>query len=936
MTTPNPELPTILVIGDIVCDCFTYRDKPDSGAAARRHGTQMIETLGGANLPFSILRSVAEQRPKALDLAAKQAAEAAKKAKKSPEEIERASGDASNARASACPQFQVRFGLKVEPGQVREIPPSLWTYALCSPAPYDRDKKGKKDRKVWRVGEPLGYGALGDGEVRQEWADQDALTNPPAVAILDDGDLGFRRKAAEYTWPAWLKKPNEVGRAPWIVLKTIHPITTSDLWRAVVADPALARRTVVVAAAEDLRKGEIHVSSGISWERTATDLVKELCENPTLLALRKVAFVVISLGAAGALFADHTGDTPRYRLIFDPANLEGDVESKIEGLAFGRLSSMSASIAAQLIGCLSGSRTQTSAEQAAAPTASFIERGIHAGLRGLRALLHAGYGSTDSTAAPGFPVLEIAKAIDLDISKGVEPPAIVFSTADVPVLPAPDWKLLRCSVCGPPSQPRAMSSSAMMVALRGLGALRHVPYQQYGAVTTVDRDEIEDLRVLKRLMDDYASKASGSKPLSLAVFGAPGSGKSFLVKQLAKASGRSNDEAIEFNLSQFTTPEELHGPLHQVRDLALKGKLPLVFWDEFDARNYEWLQHFLMPMQDGTFQEGQITHPIGKCVFVFAGGTSRQYQEFGERVRAPEAKGKKGPDFLSRLHGYLNVIGPNPRERFSEQTKRWEPDGCDACSPLRRAILLRSLLGLEADQVLRIDRGVLRALLEVPSYKHGARSMQQLLELIKQRSRTGVLRRSDLPPRALMNLMVDQDKFFAIVTKDDAFKREAEPLAPVIHAYYDQQSQTSPTPGMYVGPFDDLPPDIKDDNIAAAMRIPDVLSLAQLQLVPKGDQRPTLSEADAAAIIDDHIEILAEAEHDGWMDFRLLNGWKHGLHRENANRIHPALIPYAQLSEADKDKDRAAVRKYPELARRAGYAIARGGERTHGSSEARK
>ena len=128
------------------------------------------------------------------------------------------------------------------------------------------------------------------------------------------------------------------------------------------------------------------------------------------------------------------------------------------------------------------------------PTASFIERGIHAGLRGLRALLHAGYGSTDSTAAPGFPVLEITKAIDLDISKGVEPPAIVFSTADVPVLPAPDWKLLRCSVCGPPSQPRAMSSSAMMVALRGLGALRHVPYQQYGAVTTVDRDEIEDLR----------------------------------------------------------------------------------------------------------------------------------------------------------------------------------------------------------------------------------------------------------------------------------------------------------------------------------------------------------------------------------------------------------------------------------------------------------
>ena len=33
----------------------------------------------------------------------------------------------------------------------------------------------------------------------------------------------------------------------------------------------------------------------------------------------------------------------------------------------------------------------------------------------------------------------------------------------------------------------------------------------------------------------------------------------------------------------------------------------------------------LAPMQDGRFQHGQLNHSIGKCVFVFAGGTSLSF-----------------------------------------------------------------------------------------------------------------------------------------------------------------------------------------------------------------------------------------------------------------------------------------------------------------------
>ncbi len=71
---------------------------------------------------------------------------------------------------------------------------------------------------------------------------------------------------------------------------------------------------------------------------------------------------------------------------------------------------------------------------------------------------------------------------------------------------------------------------------------------------------------------------------------------------------------------------------HQVRDIGLSGKFPLVFWDEFDTSLAEtplgWLRYFLAPMQDGKFQEGQISHPIGRAIFVFAGGTSSSMAEF--------------------------------------------------------------------------------------------------------------------------------------------------------------------------------------------------------------------------------------------------------------------------------------------------------------------
>ncbi|WP_295213325.1 RyR domain-containing protein [Ruminococcus sp.] len=59
-------------------------------------------------------------------------------------------------------------------------------------------------------------------------------------------------------------------------------------------------------------------------------------------------------------------------------------------------------------------------------------------------------------------------------------------------------------------------------------------------------------------------------------------------------------------------------------------------------------------------------------------------------------------------------------------------------------------------------------------------------------------------------------------------------------------------------------------------------------------------------------ENLAELEHIRWCRFHYLNYWKQGVPdngkvKDIKNRIHKNLIPYAELSEDDKNKCRDVV-----------------------------
>ena len=89
------------------------------------------------------------------------------------------------------------------------------------------------------------------------------------------------------------------------------------------------------------------------------------------------------------------------------------------------------------------------------------------------------------------------------------------------------------------------------------------------------------------------------------------------------------------------------------------------------------------------------------------------------------------------------------------------------------------------------------------------------------------------------------------------------------------------------------------DNIASARRIPEVLSLVGLQVVP-ANHPETVTEKIVDEIIENNIEILSETEHLSWMNFKQTNGWRYGKQRDDRNKIHNCIIEYNKLTEIEK------------------------------------
>lgn len=885
----------ILVSGDVVIDHHLYEGRRKHYGDGHSPGVRHEKQPGGANLIELLLDQLLKK-------------ERSQRKEETSEHKEKEDGTSS--QQEDPPQWESRLAIKLpDMDKYKSDDTSKDAYAFWRPFPQD----AATAKQFWRVSEAMGFGAVQVDPPCKSWDSIENLPPTPDIIVLSEGGMGFRQNK-----DCW--KDLNFTDAQWIVFKTTAPLFEGELWeKLTLVENKHRERLVVVVSAGEIHKSVARLSGGLSWDETLETLIHEL--HHKLADLCKCRHLLVTFESEGGVWVNFKeGEEPEYQLVYSAASIEGEQRQATTGSAFGFLSCVTAAVVWQL----------TMAEPDETPD---LAAALEGGLSATYDLLATGHGLVRDRPK-GFPAERLANVI--------KHPTRRYSRA-IPRKPLiPGWSLLQEAQ----RHHDPAYELGRLVVKYGPIALDSLPHLAIGNLITVGRREIESLRTLSQVISRYKEHSSGKKPLSIGVFGPPGSGKSFAVKQLAKNLVGTKGW-MEFNLSQFDTPSDLIGAFHQIRDRVLQGLLPVAFFDEFDSQNYRWLQYLLAPMQDGFFQEGQITHPLGKCIFAFAGGTSWTFGTFGPPPPTPgspdeteeytDFRLKKGPDFQSRLDGYLDVIGPNQRlipmdagcsKHPAEQYSSGRPfitDAEDLYFPIRRALMIRGAFGCAPDAKLEIDEGLVAALLQVKTYRHGSRSLNKILQPLVN-DYPDAIHASLLAPADELAMHTNSEDFLKLV--DETTERAevpqlsdavAQKIAPQIHGVWNRLGMkegwdTKDVKYAALDKFKVL------SNEQAAKGMPRILALVGLEL-EDGTDITAQDRAEVQQHIEYHLELLAKAEHARWMQWHLDNDWEYAPTTNEEKQRHNCLVAYQKLDDENKNKDRVQIRHYPAFAEKAGMKI---------------
>lgn len=772
-------------------------------------------------------------------------------------------------------------------------------YTIWSPQPRQRGDKVQ----VWRVEDFLGCEPAG-AEVSSRAAEP-TRRRAAEILVLDDLALDFR--AHPELWPAVLGD----GNGPrTIVLKHAQPLGEGALWSHLL-DRFPDRLTLVIGV-NALRARGADIRDSLSWDLAIEQTARELEEGPSAMDLGLCRRVVVGFGAAGvAAFTREENDSRvRFeRFVYHPELLESTWNARSPGRTFGALSMLVAPVVRHL------------ADPATCPLFIALARGLAA----IQTAHQVGGGSAR------FDLDALRTAIGkVYLEAGGE--SSYFSAFRHDLLADPE---LRCQRPQTSDLTRDMTgigteyvaAKATEIVLRGPArSLGPVPRARYGGYLTTDRQEIERINDLRGLIRAYQQNPADRRPFSIAVFGQPGSGKSFAVKQLA-AELFPGQEPIEKNLAQWNDATSLHTAFHEIRDLSLLGQTPLVFWDEFDSGGLRWLEHFLMPMQDSKFQQGSRSHNLGRAIFVFAGGTCPDFETFNRSEHPLESvredfRRVKGPDFVSRLRTSLNIKGPNPGDN--------DPDWL-----IRRAILLRTLLERHWPHLIdsttgmaRVSPSVVRGFLRVERYLHGARSLEMIVTSSRPSSR---FEKSALPGPDLLRSHATDD-FSRQIAEGEPEQTVIEALAEACHqGWYRVRTEDGWRHGaprddaakLHPGlkPYPELSEEEKEKNrITARLTNAKLLDIGyRIERFRPDALRPSADQG----FTEEERSRLMEIEHDIWLRDRLLQGYQYAPVTNDALRLHRDVVGFDQQLPEDKRLDQAIVEAIPTALRKRQYQLVR-------------
>jgi hypothetical protein len=455
----------------------------------------------------------------------------------------------------------------------------------------------------------------------------------------------------------------------WIVVRTLpEKNEVMSKFMQMLIDKKI-KKTIVILNSNDLRKGgyKNKISEGISWEQLITETYDAL----SCSKWSEFGYLVICFEHEGIMLFDNKNK--KCTALFYPNEIEGDY-LRSRSKVFGQLITFQAVLAIYL--CMNSDKLREDAN-----IMSILTEASKIGIGAMRELLECGF-SVDETKVL-YPYKEICSYIKDSIA-GINKD----NTNKIAILDLP-YKKIVCNMTileEKKQDENAINDLCENIIKKGVGhiLLEGIPVLEYGDLILANRYDIEAYRRIYNLFEDYLSDHKIDKPLSICVFGAPGSGKSHGIKQMVKHFNKKTEtQILTFNLSQFNL-DDLSSAFDQVRDINLEGKLPVVIWDEFDCevngQPLGWLKRFLAPIQDGEYYENANKHLIGRAIFVFVGGVYRTSSEM--KRDEVDNKDSKLPDFRGRIKENLNVRGLNQEKcgfmQFLEKKENnYEQEYCD-------------------------------------------------------------------------------------------------------------------------------------------------------------------------------------------------------------------------------------------------------------------
>jgi hypothetical protein len=700
---------------------------------------------------------------------------------------------------------EITRALPAKNGNAWDTTPTLTSAAIVGRYPRDLTAAAADKPHTYRVERILGWvhdspNRVADAGSKDAYATTlKELLTPHTRANQDGSDIlvvhdnaNYFRRLPPDLLEALLRQQFKAGKT-WIVWHMYSPLAEGNLWNIISRNKRWMARTIAVVKMECLRQAGVHLPQATSLEQETRSFVDGLTRVPRVKELAQVRHLIVHQHREGVLHYDSAEGmrTTCYYCPYAPAN----ASTGESGIMVGYTSVLVAAIVRGLVWTLLCRKDAHLGIIAAVKQGAVLDH------------LHylKGFGDDALLSRPQLsaPYEDLFQMLSSALSEKDQQSRRRYL---VTALPIPrSLKALRqwnridgfihqkfvCNEDGCTNLEDQAEHVAFSIVRRGLPATveeddvpNHrppsvtdeppdtpqeairCPFEQHGKIKTAHGAEIDSFANIRRVMAKYFDDGSWTSPLSIAVFGPPGSGKSFTIRQILESiDPELAKRPLEYNLAQFRKPQELKLAFHKVQDEALAGEVPLVFFDEFDAGNFVWLKHFLAPMQDGKFKVGESTYRIGRAIFVFAGGVYESWSRFSNACKSKKFKARKAPDFVSRLRGYLDIFSINPSARVGGR----HGNAISGVLMFRRAIVLRALLEKHmstifdrTSQVASIDSSILRAFLRIPRYAHETRSMEAIIEMSSLSSR-GTFQRSSLPAAAQLNMHVDATQFYRLM-----------------------------------------------------------------------------------------------------------------------------------------------------------------------------